>query len=518
MTEPSAHLLGEIGLDPSWSHTIDVPSHDGQSHRWHYLERAGTSESTPTILCLHGNPTWSFLWSRLINEMSNEYRIIAPDHLSMGYSDQVGTRRYRDRVLDVHDFVSALGIEGPIWLVAQDWGGAIAMGYAVDHPERVAGLVLSNTGIAVPAGRQAPRLIQISASGGLHQIITRHSSLFVRGTAFLPGAGLTRLQRRGLVAPYVNRKQRDGIAGFVADVPFNDKHESFADLAQVASQLPNLEVPVRLWWGSQDPVFNDDFADDLMNRFADVQIQRVANGGHLAVLENSIAQFVETAISESQSIEPSVIDTSGSSETLWSRIMATSRKEILAIHDGASKSSVTYSELDSRVATFAHSLAQRGVQVGDRVAVLVPPSIDLIALVYACWRLGAVTVIADRGLGIRGLGRAVKSSRVQHVVGIRSATTAARILRWAPRASVIDLKSLQNSSRIEGLAKLVRPEPTAENMAAILFTSGATGPAKGVRYTHGELCAQRDILERVYKITDTDSFVAAFAIFVPTTP
>jgi len=513
MTEPSAHLLGEIGLDPSWSHTIDVPSHDGQSHRWHYLERAGTSDSIPTILCLHGNPTWSFLWSRLINEMSNEYRIIAPDHLSMGYSDQVGTRRYRDRVLDVHDFVSALGIEGPIWLVAQDWGGAIAMGYAVDDPERVAGLVLSNTGIAVPTGRQAPRLIQISASGGLHQIITRHSSLFVRGTAFLPGAGLTRLQRRGLVAPYMNRKQRDGIAGFVADVPFNDKHESFADLAQVASQLPNLEVPVRLWWGSQDPVFNDDFADDLMNRFADVQIQRVANGGHLAVLENSIAQFVETAISESQSIEPSVIDTSGSSETLWSRIMATSGKEILAIHDGASKSSVTYSELDSRVATFAHSLAQRGVQVGDRVAVLVPPSIDLIALVYACWRLGAVTVIADRGLGIKGLGRAVKSSRVQHVVGIRTAIVAARTLRWAARATFIDLKSLQNSMQLEGLLQLALAEPAANDLAAILFTSGATGPAKGVRYTHGQLGAQRDILQAVYNITETDSFVAAFAPF-----
>ncbi len=513
MTEPSAHLLGEIGLDPSWSHTIDVPSHDGQSHRWHYLERAGTSDSAPTILCLHGNPTWSFLWSRLINEISDEYRVVAPDHLSMGYSDQIGTRRYRDRVLDIHDFVSALGIEGPIWLVAQDWGGAIAMGYAVAHPERVSGLILSNTGIAVPVGRRAPRLIQISASGGLHRIITRTTSLFVRGTGYLPGDGLTRLQRRGLVAPYVNRQQRDGIAAFVADVPFNDKHESFADLAQVASQLPNLEVPVRLWWGSQDPVFNDDFADDLINRFADVQIQRVANSGHLAVLENSIAQFVETAISESQSIEPSVINTSDSSETLWSRIMAPSRKECLAIHDGASKSLVTYSELDSRVATFAHSLVQRGVQVGDRVAVLVPPSIDLIALVYACWRIGAVTVIADRGLGIRGLGRAVKSSRVQHVVGIRSATIAARTLRWAPRASVIDLKSLQSSSRLEGLAKLVRLEPTAENLAAILFTSGATGPAKGVRYTHGELCAQRDTLQRVYNITDTDSFVAAFAPF-----
>jgi acyl-CoA synthetase (AMP-forming)/AMP-acid ligase II len=124
-----------------------------------------------------------------------------------------------------------------------------------------------------------------------------------------------------------------------------------------------------------------------------------------------------------------------------------------------------------------------------------------------------VTVIADRGLGIRGLGRAVKSSRVQHVVGIRSATIAARTLRWAPRASVIDLKSLQSSSRIEGLIQLGRPDPEHDDLAAILFTSGATGPAKGVRYTHGELCAQRDILQRVYNITDTDSFVAAFAPF-----
>jgi acyl-coenzyme A synthetase/AMP-(fatty) acid ligase len=174
---------------------------------------------------------------------------------------------------------------------------------------------------------------------------------------------------------------------------------------------------------------------------------------------------------------------------------------------------VTFAELDSRVATFAQALVQRGIEAGQRVAVLVPPSIDLIALVYACWRIGAVTVIADRGLGLNGLGRAVKSSRVQHVVGIRSAVVAARTLRWAPRASLIDLKSLQNSMQLEGLKQLGRPEPTHEDLAAILFTSGATGPAKGVRYTHSQLGAQRDILQKVYNISDTDSFVAAFAPF-----
>jgi len=398
MSAPSAQLLGEIGLDPSWSHTVEVPSHDGQIHRWHYLDRPGLSNDSPTVLCLHGNPTWSYLWSRLFNELGEKFRVVAPDHLSMGFSDQVGPRRYRDRVADINDFVNALGISGPIWLVAQDWGGAIAMGYAVAHPERVAGLVLSNTGIAVPSGRKAPRLIQISASGGLHRTITRHTSLFVRGTAYLPGAGLTRQQRQGLVAPYVRRDQRDGVAGFVADVPFNEKHQTFADLAEVAAQLPNLQVPVRLWWGAKDPVFNDDFADDLMKRFTDVQIQRVANSGHLAVIETSIAPFLESAISQSQSVEQQVFESQGPEESLWSRIMNPSRKNTLAIHDGADQSSVTFSELDSRVATFAQALVQHGVEAGERVAILVPPSIDLIALVYACWRLGAVTVIADRGL------------------------------------------------------------------------------------------------------------------------
>ena len=513
MSAPSAQLLGEIGLHPSWSHIVEVPSHDGKIHRWHYLDRPGLSNDLPTVLCLHGNPTWSFLWSRLFTELNEKFRVVAPDHLSMGFSDQVGPRRYRDRVADINDFVNALGMSGPIWLVAQDWGGAIAMGYAVAHPERVAGLVLSNTGIAVPVGRKAPRLIQISASGGLHRAITRNTSLFVRGTAYLPGAGLTRQQRQGLVAPYVRRDQRDGVAGFVADVPFDEKHQTFADLAEVAAQLPSLRVPVRLWWGAKDPVFNDDFADDLIKRFTDVQIQRVANSGHLAVIETSIAPFLESAISQSQSVEQQVFEAQGPEESLWSRIMNPSRKNTLAIHDGADQSSVTFSELDSRVATFAQALVQHGVEAGERVAILVPPSIDLIALVYACWRIGAVTVIADRGLGLNGLGSAVKSSRVQHLVGIRSAVIAARTLRWAPRASLIDLKSLQKSMQLEGLKQLGRPEPKDDAMAAILFTSGATGPAKGVRYTHSQLGAQRDILQRVYNITDADSFVAAFAPF-----
>ena len=144
---------------------------------------------------------------------------------------------------------------------------------------------------------------------------------------------------------------------------------------------------------------------------------------------------------------------------------------------------------------------------------LVPPSVDLIAVVYAAWRIGAITVIADRGLGLRGLGNAVRSARVQHVVGPQKALLAARALRCAPHSTFIALGELQGAKKLESLAELYTPQPQPQDLAAVLFTSGATGPAKGVRYTHQQLCAQRDALQELYGITQTDRFVAAFAPF-----
>ncbi len=514
---PSAAELGAFGIEPTWSRTLDVPSHDGATHRWHVLDRPGTDDKALTILCLHGNPTWSYLWSRVLNETNQEHRIIAPDHLSMGWSDKVGVRRYRERVADIYDLLAAMNVTGPLLIVAQDWGGAIAMGVAVGRPELVAGLVLSNTGIAVPKGRRAPRLISLSARDGFHQLITRNTPLFVRGTALLSGRGLTRLQRKALSAPYRNRTSRDGVAGFVSDVPFTDTHPSAHDLALVAEKLPHLTIPVRLIWGSRDPVFNDDFAEDLRARFPDASLHRIADAGHLAVLETSIATFIEATVAEIGNTKHMATSTSFESETaisgsLWSRIGIAENPRSLAISDAAANESVSDAEFALRVASFATALHSQGIVKGDRVAVLVPPSINLIAVVYACWRIGAVTVIADRGLGLRGLGRAVRSARVQHVVGPKKALVAARSLRWAPHAAYIDVEEL-DPSKVQTLNEVTLASPAPSDAAAVLFTSGATGPAKGVCYTHQQLCAQRDALEVLYGITRDDRFVAAFAPF-----
>jgi acyl-coenzyme A synthetase/AMP-(fatty) acid ligase len=252
-----------------------------------------------------------------------------------------------------------------------------------------------------------------------------------------------------------------------------------------------------------------------MNRFQNVALHRIADSGHLTVLETSIAPFVEAAIEESREGKPlqQRPHIEGVDATLWSQIDHWVNPNDIAITDAAADTSVTRPEFAARVATYAEALHQRGVRTGDRIAVLVSPSIDLIAVVYACWRIGAVAVIADRGLGLGGLKSAIRASRVRHVIGPMKALMAARLLRWAPRASKIRLSKLSSSPAVARLEFVTAPEPNADDPAAVLFTSGATGPAKGVRYTHRQLYAQRDALQKTYNIIPTDTFVAAFAPF-----
>ena len=158
-------------------------------------------------------------------------------------------------------------------------------------------------------------------------------------------------------------------------------------------------------------------------------------------------QLVEAAIAGAQDRPGPVAAATAApgGAPLWALIGQAADSATLAVSDAASDATITDAAFAGRVAAFARGLRARGVAPGHRVAVLVPPGIDLIAVVYACWRIGAVTVVADRGLGLRGLGAAVRTARVQHVIGIRPAIVAARTLRWAPGSQLISVASLDGS-------------------------------------------------------------------------
>jgi acyl-coenzyme A synthetase/AMP-(fatty) acid ligase len=201
-------------------------------------------------------------------------------------------------------------------------------------------------------------------------------------------------------------------------------------------------------------------------------------------------------------------------------------EEVAVVEMGATgvQASMTFAELDADVRRVAAGMADFGVAKGDRVSLLVPPGVDLAVCVNACWRMGAVVVVADAGLGARGMSRALAGADPVYLIGNQRALAAARALRWpgiristeamAPtRARLLDVRATLDDLRSRGEHRPVPPAPASDDEAGIGFTSGATGPAKGVVYRHHQLQAQRDALVALYNIQPGDRLVAAFGPF-----
>ena len=183
----------------------------------------------------------------------------------------------RHRVRDLADVVAALGLlDTPLVVAAHDWGGAIAMGWAIGHRHELvgglAGMVLCNTGIAVPAARSAPGLIRLAASAPMRDAICRRTPVFVEGAFRLSGRRVPAPLRDDAARPVplasidAGRSQTSSpTSRSPPDTPARPP------LAAVADRLRELDVPVLLAWGGRDPVFDDDFAADLARRLPHTQ-------------------------------------------------------------------------------------------------------------------------------------------------------------------------------------------------------------------------------------------------------
>jgi haloalkane dehalogenase len=183
----------------------------------HYIDE-GSGE---VILFVHGNPTWSFMYRHLIKRLSNQFRCVAPDYIGFGLSDKPFHTSYLPQfhAENLELFVEALDLK-EITLVIHDWGGAIGMSYALDHPENVKRLVVFNTSFWSVKGIKSAEKFSKFVGGPIGRFVCRYFNAFPRFVipyAFGDKSRLTKSAHRHYIKPFPMPESRKGTMDFVAD-------------------------------------------------------------------------------------------------------------------------------------------------------------------------------------------------------------------------------------------------------------------------------------------------------------
>jgi len=183
---------------------------------------------------------------------------------------------------------------------------------------------------------------------------------------------------------------------------------------------------------------------------------------------------------------------------------------------------LTFLQLDQESDYMAHGLENAGITRGTRTVLMVRPSLEFFALTYALFKTGAVPVVVDPGMGTQRMLQCLKESRAEAFIGI----PAAHVLRQLYPKSFRTVKIYVTVGRrwfwggltLDHIRQtLWEPYPSAptrrDETAAILFTTGSTGPAKGVIYTHGMFDAQIRHIKSVFNIGEDEIDLPTFPLF-----
>lgn len=208
-------------------------------------------------------------------------------------------------------------------------------------------------------------------------------------------------------------------------------------------------------------------------------------------------------------------------------VMAEQRPEAPAVILARGKDryeETSYQQLNDDSDLIARGLRQLGINKGTRTVVMVKPGPDFFSLVFALYKLGAVLVAVDPGMGIKNLGECLRDAEPTVFIGIATAHLARSMFRWAHKTLTTHIivgntfmSGKMNLDKIRQLGK-ENPEPLkihtqAEDMAAILFTSGSTGIPKGAVYNHGNFIAQVETIRKTYDIQAGEIDMATFPLF-----
>ncbi len=235
---------------PFEPHYIDVPSGDGDTLRFGYVDE-GSRDADPVLL-IHGEPTWSYLYRKMIPILVEAgHRTVAPDLIGFGRSDKPARREdytYQRHVDWTWAWLDLLGLRN-ITLVCHDWGGLIGLRLAAEHQDRFKRIVAANTGL--PTGDRAPSEAFLN-----WQRYSQETTRFHVG-GIVKGASVTELSAEVIAAydaPFPDDRYKEGARQFPVLVPTSPDDPAAPANRKAWEVLREWDKPFLTAFSDQDPV------------------------------------------------------------------------------------------------------------------------------------------------------------------------------------------------------------------------------------------------------------------------
>lgn len=236
------------------------------------------------VVMVHGNPTWSFFYRRMITALKDNWRCLAPDHIGCGFSEKPQDYKYtlKQHIDNLENWLEQVLPKGQFNLMVHDWGGPTGLGYAVRHPERIKRLVVLNTSGFITG--DMPLRIKLCRIPGLGAVLVRGLNLFAGlATLMTTVKPLPASIRAAFVMPYNSWANRVAVHRFVEDIPLREGGETHRVLADIDARIrPALAgKPLLVQWGMKDWCFTPYFLNLWRTRFPEAQTDEYQAGHYL---------------------------------------------------------------------------------------------------------------------------------------------------------------------------------------------------------------------------------------------